>query len=174
MKKAPKNSQENGWEVPWIHGPDWKEVLLLIEQSLATKRESRAEILGCANNIAALYKDLESPLNRLCKATCPSCTEVCCMRATVWYDQRDLLVYYILFDSFPESQITKDAKGICCHLGKNGCKLDRLERPFICTWYLCRFQSDMLRNQGDEAFVIVQQQMKLIKENRKRIGSLCL
>jgi hypothetical protein len=34
----------------------------------------------------------------------------------------------------------------CRYLGPRGCRLPRIARPWICTWYLCPTQTAKLRN----------------------------
>jgi len=97
-----------------------------------------------AKQIVQGYHDIEPVLNRACAITCPSCAEVCCMRATVWYDLKDLLVLYLAQGRFPKRQIYRNADNSCCNLTHSGCRLPRLERPFICTWYICPEQKQAL------------------------------
>jgi len=66
------------------------------------------------------------------------------MRATVWYDLKDLLVIYLSTGGLPERQIFRDEAKACCHLTVSGCRLSRSERPFICTWYICAEQKKLL------------------------------
>ncbi len=168
-----ENREKNGWTIPWIHQADWEEMLQLTKQVCEKMGMSRTEIMGHIEDIIALYKELETPLNRLCSNTCPECTDVCCTKATVWYDQKDILVYHLATNSFPAKQISKNDAGICCHLGENGCNLPRLQRPFICTWYICSAQTAILRNGSNEPEIHVEDIIQRIKELRKKIETLC-
>jgi hypothetical protein len=169
-----KHEQGGCWTVPWIHQPDWQEMLQCIGKNCARLGESRAEVMGYINAIITLYEEIEAPLRRLCAATCPTCNDVCCIKATVWYDQRDIIIYYLATGFFPAKQITRSATGICCHLGENGCRLPRLQRPFICTWYICRDQTRMLEREVARSDVNIPEKIHQIKELRKKIGTLCL
>ncbi|TKB06015.1 hypothetical protein [Desulforhopalus sp. IMCC35007] len=162
------------WSVPWIHQPDWHEMLQCTGKNCARLGGSRAEVMGHIDAIIMLYEEVEAPLSRLCEVTCPTCNDVCCLKATVWYDQRDIIIYHLVTGLFPEHQITRSAKGICCNLGENGCRLPRLQRPFICTWYICPEQTTMLKREAGNPEVNILEKIHQIKELRKRIGTLYL
>lgn len=160
--------------IPWIHQPDWQEMLGFTAATCEQLGDSRVEIMQYIDDIVAIYNDLDNSLNNLCAATCPACEDVCCIKATVWYDRRDIIVYHLVTGSFPKKQVSRSAAGICCHLGQNGCRLPRLERPFICTWYICAAQLAMLRNKMSTPVTKIQEQIQQIKETRKKIEHLCL
>lgn len=169
-----KNRENSGWTIPWIHQADWEEMVHVTKQVREKiADESRVEIMQRIETIITLYKALEVPLNQLCIHTCPECAEVCCTKATVWYDQRDILVYHLATDSFPATQISKNDAGVCCHLGASGCNLPRLQRPFICTWYICSAQTAILKKTNNNPDTDIQEIIQRIKETRKKIESLC-
>lgn len=174
MTKMTRQMKENSWTVPWIHQVDWEEMLLFARNMCEGLGETRPEVMRHIHNIIALYGELDAPLSRLCTDTCPACKDVCCTKATVWYDQRDIIVYHLATDSFPDKQVSKSVTGTCCHLRENGCRLPRLERPFICTWYICSGQTVILNRNVSTPGAKVQEQIHQIKEARKKIESLCL
>ena len=167
MKK--RNKDKTGWVVPWIHPADWKEMLQFTSSICEGLGESEVEVMQHINDIVEVYEDLEASLNLLCGATCPACEDVCCTKATVWYDQRDIIVYRLATGFFPEHQVSRSVTGACCHLGTDGCRLPRLERPFICTWYICGAQSAMLKREGGGLDIDILEQIHRIKETRKKI-----
>ena len=159
---------------PWIHQPDWKEMLEFTGTTCEHLGDSRFEVMQYIDDIVSIYNDLDESLNHLCEATCPSCEEVCCIKATVWYDRRDMFVYHLITGLFPHEQVSRSAAGVCSHLGEKGCSLPRLERPFICTWYICAAQLAILRDKASGPDTKIQEQIQKIKENRKKIEVLCL
>ena len=168
------NQKMSGWTVPWIHQANWQEMIKTTKHICEEKGDSRVEIMQHIKEITALYNELETPLNDLCQAACPECLDVCCTKATVWYDQKDILVYHLATGSFPEKQISKHASGICCHLGEHGCNLPRLQRPFICTWYICSAQTAIIKSATTTPAADVTHIIQQIKELRKKIISLCI
>jgi len=160
--------------VPWIHPVEWNEMLQFTQQMCDKLGNVRGEVMEHIDTIVTLYQELDVSLSRLCDATCPSCTDVCCTIATVWYDQRDILTYHLATGDLPNKQVSRDGTGICCHLGDKGCMLPRLERPFICTWYICKAQTAILRSEDNNPNTIIQEQIQRIKECRKKIEQLCL
>jgi hypothetical protein len=57
----------------------------------------------------------------------------------------------------------------CRYLGPRGCRLSRLDRPWVCTWYLCPTQRERLRNEDRPAYDRLQQEMKAIGAGRKAL-----
>lgn len=86
-------------------------------------------------------------LAELCGKTCISCCDICCARATIWYDFRDLLLFFALHKELPPSQIVKGGGAACPCLTSQGCMLPRIRRPFVCTWYLCTLQKQYCEQQ---------------------------
>ena len=88
-------------------------------------------------------------MDGLCHTTCPACSEVCCQHASVWIDFKDLLFFHLAAIPVPDSQLLSRRGERCRYATTDGCRLDRLQRPFVCTWYLCPAQSQCLREQHD-------------------------
>lgn len=122
-----------------------RNVIRTIEQR---NPETAALIQAKADQIYHLYHCIDGDLDDICRLTCPTCEDVCCMRARLWFDVKDLIPYYTRFGRFPDGQIVKTGKGTasaCCYLSLNGCKLPRAQRPYVCTWYLCPDQKTILK-----------------------------
>jgi hypothetical protein len=168
------HKDEENWNVPWSHQADWEEMLQFTGNICEELGESRVEVMRHINDIISDYEDLEASLSHLCAATCPACENVCCTKATVWYDQRDIIVYHLATGFFPEKQVSRSVTGACCHLGPGGCRLPRLERPFICTWYICGAQTAMLKREVSGPGTNILEQIHRIKETRKKIAACCL
>lgn len=108
-----------------------------------------ATIRTISQQIVQTYADIETVLERVCLTSCPTCADVCCSRATVWYDMKDLLVIYLNTGAFPDRQIYRRPDHSCCNLTPSGCRLIRSDRPFICTWYICPDQNKVLEGLSD-------------------------
>jgi hypothetical protein len=59
----------------------------------------------------------------------------------------------------------------CRYASPRGCRLQRLQRPFVCTWYICPAQIRLLQTQSPERarLAAVLQQ---IKTNRRLLEDL--
>ena len=138
--------------IPWQSEEAWIQVVLSIGKTIAALSTQGAEITRIrtlAQQIAQGYAELETILEEVCLKSCPTCVDVCCSRATVWYDLKDLLLIYLNTGTLPDRQIYKQPDHSCCNLTPSGCRLLRSERPFICTWYICPDQKNVIEGLPD-------------------------
>ncbi len=153
--------------IPWVHGYDWEQVTQSIIKSASSRKERSRHLQTLAGEIAEIYKNIDNDIEKVSQKTCPSCSDVCCMRATVWYDLKDLLYIYYSSGELPLEQIYRRDDGSCCHLSTHGCILKRSLRPFICTWYICPTQK---REMGGGGKLVMS--IDKVKELRKRLEKL--
>ena len=128
---------------PWNDQETWDQIQHYFDHTFSTDIDF-SDCRFLAENIFANIKQVDPSLQELCDATCTNCLEVCCLKATVWYDFRDLLFLYLIHGEIPDKQISRKAGRACCLLDHNGCTLQREQRPFICTWYVCQQQHELL------------------------------
>ena len=83
-------------------------------------------------------------MDELCLRTCPWCPEPCCLVAKVWIDFPDLLFMHLTNQHIPSAQLLEDLKKTCRYTGPRGCRLPRISRPWLCSWYLCPPQKAIL------------------------------
>jgi hypothetical protein len=137
--------------VPWQDRQEWSQVIMSITTVVANLGAEVEHLSEIARQIEDWYAELDGLLDSLGAITCCSCTSICCAHATVWYDLRDLLFLYLADNRLPLKQITRNADRTCVNLTLHGCCLNRRERPFICTWYICAAQKDALMQQQNSA-----------------------
>ena len=133
--------------IPWESQEEWVQVEHSISKTISALSPQRAELTSIrtlARQIVQAYAELETVLEEVCLTSCPTCLDVCCSRATVWYDLKDLLLVYLNTGTLPDRQIYKLPDHSCCNLTPSGCRLQRSGRPFICTWYICPDQKDVI------------------------------
>ena len=65
----------------------------------------------------------------------------------LWADFRDLLFLHLADIPLPDGQLISRSAGHCRYAGPDGCRLERIQRPFVCTWYLCPAQTRLLMEQ---------------------------
>lgn len=141
--------------IPWTSEKDWTQAVFSIRNNISVLSAKSAgnpdiaAIWSLAEQINKVYTVIDRSLEGICHTTCPQCVNVCCVRATVWYDMKDLVFIYLNTGSFPEKQITRQPDKTCCNLTLSGCRLKRSARPFICTWYICPEQNNALQQLPD-------------------------
>lgn len=135
---------------PWDDQNSWNQIRQYFEHTFASDTDF-SDCRFLAASITTKLAQVDDTLHELCSITCSYCLEVCCYKATVWYDFRDLLFLYLVKGDIPDKQITRRTNSACVQLGQKGCKLKRLERPFICTWYICGRQHELLENRHQDS-----------------------
>ena len=156
-------------------GPDWPDPASWAEANSTLSLlcrihdDSLAKARQQARRIGAALETLDPLLDSLCVPTCPACGDPCCARAKVWLDFRDLLFLHLAGGPIPLHQLRRNLSEPCRFLGKAGCALDRLSRPWVCTWYLCPDQANLLRRMPVERQIEFTQAVKEIKEGRQRM-----
>jgi hypothetical protein len=159
--------------IPWQRRELWQEMevsLLTGARNISTKDGSR--LCSLTEKIAVQYESIEENLTRLCNYCCPSCDDVCCRHATVWYDFRDLLFSLFNRKVLPAEQICTFEDGGCIHLALDGCRLSRVERPFICTWYVCPQQKELLGREVEKVRFDFEDSLEEIKRLRIQLEEL--
>ncbi len=68
--------------------------------------------------------------------------------------------------SIPPSQPKTHLKNPCCYLGSRGCRLPRINRPWICTWYICPTQTAILKKGHPAERESLEQAFSRIKSER--------
>ncbi|MEA2059338.1 MAG: hypothetical protein U9P10_02195 [Thermodesulfobacteriota bacterium] len=132
---------------PWQSPREWTELVWALSHTSDKNQDRLGSAISLAGRIKKRLERVSSDLDLLCSSTCAACTDICCRKATVWYDFKDLLFVYFSGLNFPESQIIKKENS-CPHLTEKGCILPRTARPFICTWYICPAQKKCLALPG--------------------------
>ncbi len=159
--------------IPWKSNEEWEQVLLTIKNFERQYDKQPLFFYDLAVQIKEKIDSLSATMEDLCKKVCPDCKDICCNRATIWYDFKDLLFIAFSKQKLPDFQIRKtykpkDEKG-CCHLSIHGCKLKRSERPFVCTWYICPAQKKYLGSNNPELAKEFNSILSKIKKLRQKI-----
>ena len=134
--------------VPWTTDSSWNEANHTLDSLIAFHHEGLDRTMDFGEILQALLSSLFSLLEELCITTCPRCEDPCCLSAGAWFDFRDLLFIHLRGLEIPPAQLKSGAETPCHYLGAGGCTLERICRPWICTWYLCATQLAALRKNG--------------------------
>jgi hypothetical protein len=159
---------------PWRSDRLWQAANHTLHYLIDRHQHQLDHLKQTAGRIKDLFASVNSRLDSLCSTTCAQCVSPCCLVADVSYDFKDLLFIHLADQAKPPGQPRRSAHDVCCFLGPEGCRIPRLERPWICTWYICAAQKDylteyhpdslspllsaieqvkMLRNQMEELFI---------------------
>ncbi len=161
--------------VPWTFLSDFAQVVMSFE-AVETRNEGNCgRLRETACLIRKEYTSLAGPMDEICGAACPECRDICCRRATVWFDFQDLLYLYFGTCDFPESQIRpkydSDSGKSCCFFSENGCTLKRHARPFVCTWYVCPSQKHYITSCHTDLEEIIFSGLATIKKLKNELES---
>ncbi|ADK84052.1 conserved hypothetical protein [Desulfarculus baarsii DSM 2075] len=166
IRPLPDNGVTGG--PPWADPAQWRDLNRRLERACAVGHDQARQ---AALALAGLLGQADALLDELCAAACPWCPTPCCLEAKVWLDRRDLLFIHLGGQSPPPAQLRQGRHDHCRYLGPRGCRLPRLQRPWVCTWYLCPTLSARLAGRpGQQARW--QGLVAAIKEQRRLIGAL--
>ena len=154
--------------VPWTTPALWQEANASLADAIQTHGHALAGSRRQAWQTRRLLESIFPHMDVLCEQTCPACTDICCQRAWVWTDFRDLLFCHLAGVDPPGRQLLNREGGHCRYGGPEGCRLERIRRPFVCTWYLCPEQMQRLR-QAPTKMKIVSESLQQIKSCRKKM-----
>jgi len=136
--------------IPWGESAQWSAANASIEHSLQRHRHALTPSRQLAHELRVELNILFHPMEALCQTTCPFCNDICCRRACVWIDFKDLLFLHLADIQPPSQQLLAERGERCRYSGPAGCRLERIGRPFVCTWYLCPAQTARLLKIPDQ------------------------
>jgi len=152
---------------PWGLDREWKEANRSFKIHIDRYRSELGSVFLSAQDVRNRLALISSLLHTLALETCRFCPGSCCQTASPWYDFRDLLFLHLTDVIVPERQLLQQRNDICRYESPAGCRLERLQRPFVCTWYLCPAQKRELDERTAEkkiVFVTLQEIKSLRKE----------
>lgn len=154
--------------IAWAASEPWQQVNASFRHHLDLHASRIGRLHRLALAIARALAVLDPIMAALCAATCPACDNNCCLRATVWFDFRDLLFLHLAQATIAPGQPMTAPGQKCRYLGPAGCRLPRHRRPFVCTWYLCPDQKIILEA-DPEMKMAAEQQLEFIKRTRQAL-----
>jgi len=154
--------------IPWPTPALWQEANTCLAHTMRQNHSVLAESHRQAQRIRRRLESIFPLMDRLCRKTCPGCMDICCRRAWVWADFKDLLFLHLAGIPMPDRQLLGRQGDHCRYKSPDGCRLDRVQRPFVCTWYLCPAQTQRLRKDPVE-MQIIQEALQQIKRLRQKM-----
>jgi hypothetical protein len=155
---------------PWDSPSAWRAVTTAFDHHLSLSHFRRlSKVRRKAGAVLRLMARLDRPMDTLSQVTCPQCEDPCCRRATLWYDFVDLLVMASTCQPWPPGQPMAAGGAQCRYLGQAGCLLPRIQRPWICTWYLCPRQTAQLEATCPSQRVAITRMVAGVKQLRRAL-----
>lgn len=154
---------------PWGSITAWQEANDCLDFLIRKNRSTLDRAFALAQKIQAGLVSIFSLLDELCVMTCPWCPDPCCLTARVWIDFRDMLFLHLAGHFIPGEQLFANFKETCRYMGSRGCKLPRISRPWVCTWYLCPTQKANLYRKDCKIQDKFSQTIEAIKVGRKEM-----
>ncbi len=154
---------------PWAAREEWQAANAAIAAAIEIRPHRFATLRDLAQQIRCRVDLLDPMLDALCANACPDCTDTCCVRATLWYDFKDLLGFHLGTAPVPAYQLVPAPGCTCRFLDASGCALPRIERPFICTWFICPAQKRVLEGWLPSSRQFLGNSLLALKDGRNRM-----
>ena len=154
--------------IPWNTKGLWTGANASLNQSVNRHRHRLTGSFRLATRLRDHLLSIFPLMDDLCQHTCPDCTDICCRHAQVWADFKDLLFLHLAGIPAPDQQLLGQRGEHCRYASSRGCRLDRLQRPFVCTWYVCPAQTRLLNDQREEK-ARLSATLRQIKNDRRRM-----
>ena len=160
------NDKRSSQGIPWVTPRAWQAASQSVRFHRLIYDPEFEPVTLLAQKLRRRLESIFSVLDELCIDSCPWCPEPCCLKASVWYDFKDLLFLHFNEQPIPPAQPKANLNMPCRYLGSRGCRLPRMTRPWICTWYLCPTQTAKLRNGHQAKGELLDQTIARIKSER--------
>ncbi len=163
---------------PNLHGPPWPTPALwraanqAVAESIDRCKGAMDAAMVLGQTIRRRIEALDNPMNALCASACHDCRDSCCSRAKVWFDFRDLIYLQLGAPAIPTDQLIASMDQTCRYLTNIGCALPRVQRPFVCTWYVCAAQKDHLRHWPRSGAQFLLNSLEALKAGRRQLENL--
>ena len=112
---------------------------------------------------------LDWPAGRIGALTCPTCSDPCCRRAWVFFDRTDLFFLHLRGLEVPDSQTFGPTGRVCRFLTDRGCRLPRINRPWLCNWYICPDQIALMTERAPLALAALESGRNRVTRLRRRL-----
>ena len=112
---------------------------------------------------------LDWPAGLIGAQTCPTCAAPCCNRAWVFFDRADLLFLHLRGLDVPGGQTFGPAGRACRFLTDRGCRLARVNRPWLCNWYICPDQIALMTEQAPIALAALESARRRVSLLRRHL-----
>jgi len=148
----------------------WNEALSLAGNGLRSADQCLAASLLTRIDRAIAW--LDPVMTRYCALTCPTCGDPCCHGRRIFFNHADLLVLTLRNTCLPPGQTRSEDGESCRYLTAAGCTLARTHRPYVCVWFLCEPQMELLNGETARFQRSFLQALSEIREGRLTLEAL--
>lgn len=163
-------SEESGLYREPMEADRWQDLFGTLRSELS--RSDMSEIRSLARCIAEKIQSMDAVMTRYCGLTCPSCEDACCTGLKVFFNRADILCLAALDEEAPPGQTRSQPTEPCRYLASDGCRLSRTLRPYVCVWFLCEAQMELLQSESVAFQRKFLKTMQDIRACRLRVESL--
>lgn len=150
---------------------EWRRLFKVIWEAVV--QSLSPDFTRVADHIGRLIHHLDPLMTAYCRQTCPTCGDPCCEGRKVFFNHTDLVYLAVLGEtSVPGQTRTREGQA-CRYLGREGCRLSRLIRPYVCVWYLCEPQMELLRGEPARLQRNITETLQEIRRSRLLLEALC-
>lgn len=139
-----KNEESPLYRTP-LTDESWREITARIKSRIDSL--DRGLTTALAQDIAAGLRWLDPIMTRYCSLTCPLCMDPCCDAGSIFFNQADLIYLAAMGSESPPGQTRTAPASPCRYLARDGCTLPRVQRPYVCVWFLCECQMELLERE---------------------------
>jgi hypothetical protein len=164
-----KTEESSLWRQP-MSNSQWREVIAGLNTRMAML--DQGSLRSLARQIREAVQWLDPIMTKYCDVTCPGCDDPCCRANAIFYNRTDMLSLLASGISPPPGQTRTRPLQPCRYLTSNGCCLQRMERPYVCVWFLCEAQMKMFKDESGSTQRQLIKSLECIRMNRLRIESL--
>ena len=133
---------------PWGTKELWAEANSTLHYIIKNHHKELQKARDIAERLHDEYQLLFPAIEKLSATTCSKCKNPCCLHAKPYFDFRDLIYLQLTDEQLPEMQTIADRTDQCRYITPTGCNLKRLQRPWICTWYICPSQLTLITTES--------------------------
>lgn len=159
---------------PWTTPVLWQAANDAVASAVHLHRDTLQDAVDIAQQVRFRVEALDPLMRDLCERTCPRCNDNCCRRATVWFDFKDMLGFHLRSATIPPGQLIAAARQTCRYLGIRGCTLPRIQRPFVCTWFICSAQKGLMDQWPSSRMQFLFNSLEALKKGRNKLEYLFL
>jgi hypothetical protein len=159
---------------PWGTKELWSEANSTLHYIIENHYKELQKARDIAERLHAEYQLLFPAIENLSTTTCPKCKNPCCLHAKPYFDFRDLIYLHLSNEQIPEMQTIADSSDQCRYITHVGCSLNRSQRPWICTWYICPSQLTIISTESSTTSLQIPLMINKTQKMRYRLEKIFL
>ncbi len=167
---APRGEESSLYREP-LSDAAWREALR--RARLGMRDRDQTVLASIVARIDDAIGWLDPVMTRYCEQTCPTCEDPCCRGKRIFFNLADVLVLAARNDWIPPGQTRSMDGEPCRYLVQTGCTLKRAYRPYVCVWFLCEPQMELLAQESVKFQRAFLKAMEAVRAGRLALERLC-